>query len=642
MKYILLLILFFLFLQKTYADYSYPIKEMSKVQCRFNDFSSLSSDCKMTLPILKTSEYSKYKNDYSLYRRVYTVLWWSSYTYWWDLWFWWHSWLDIATSKWTPVFPMTNWKVIVASFLAWRWNTVKVEHTINGKKIYSNYSHLSKINVSVWDNVDTNTILWEVWSTWNSHWNHLHFQIDLTDSKWPWYRKNCSVKDYNSIVNWWACFAELNQNTIDPLLFLETSWAVIKQSTIVSVIDKVQTISKEWLISREEILRREIQEFFKNYNISIWLTNFWWNTTLKTLSNFRIKITDKKFNKPFSWSLPWSLNFKFNSSEVDIFPSWILAIDKWFRDFTVIPKRTWKITIWVYVWEIFLKNVSFWVFDDKKSIFPSWWAIFWQSKIVSWDIWKWIFVFNDKSKINLIWIKFAWKYKIISTDKDMFFCIKKVNSMQELIYKYNTNCDFSEFKKEIEFDYNSSINWIFIFNYIKSWESTSAINIENTKNENIISKNISSIKPKWIDKNYIYFDEVNYLLNLWIVSWLKDNYILQDRQLSEYDLKIMLLKRLYYKNDIQKVNDLLSYKADKYKFLTRLQTLDLITKYTVLLDYSWEYIKYRDIKEEQNLSIKNIFKQNTWKDNFWKSYFQPDKTITRWEWMYMIYNLIKK
>jgi hypothetical protein len=78
MKYLksFLFLFFMLFLSlKANADLVYPIQEMSKPECRFQKFSTLGPDCIMELPILKTTDYDKYKNDYNLYRRVYTVLW---------------------------------------------------------------------------------------------------------------------------------------------------------------------------------------------------------------------------------------------------------------------------------------------------------------------------------------------------------------------------------------------------------------------------------------------------------------------------------------------------------------------------------------------------------------------------------------
>jgi len=41
-------------------DLIYPIKEISKLECRFEDFDTLSSNCKQSLPILKTKDYNKY------------------------------------------------------------------------------------------------------------------------------------------------------------------------------------------------------------------------------------------------------------------------------------------------------------------------------------------------------------------------------------------------------------------------------------------------------------------------------------------------------------------------------------------------------------------------------------------------------
>jgi hypothetical protein len=41
-------------------DLIYPIKQISKLKCRFEDFDKLSSSCKRDLPILKPQDYKKY------------------------------------------------------------------------------------------------------------------------------------------------------------------------------------------------------------------------------------------------------------------------------------------------------------------------------------------------------------------------------------------------------------------------------------------------------------------------------------------------------------------------------------------------------------------------------------------------------
>jgi len=38
----------------------YPLKQISKLECRFNDFKDLKSNCIQSLPILHTKDYKKY------------------------------------------------------------------------------------------------------------------------------------------------------------------------------------------------------------------------------------------------------------------------------------------------------------------------------------------------------------------------------------------------------------------------------------------------------------------------------------------------------------------------------------------------------------------------------------------------------
>ena len=66
----------------------YPLKKISALECRFEDFDTLSGNCIQDLPILKTKDYNKYASQnggYNEYTRLYTVLWGSSYKYGWDV-----------------------------------------------------------------------------------------------------------------------------------------------------------------------------------------------------------------------------------------------------------------------------------------------------------------------------------------------------------------------------------------------------------------------------------------------------------------------------------------------------------------------------------------------------------------------------
>ncbi len=642
--------LYFALINNTFAWFVYPIQTMSKVECRFQNYSTLWSDCKMQLPILKTSDYSKYKNDYSLYRRVYTVLWWSSYTYGWDVWNGWHSWVDIATAKWTPVYAMNDWKVLVAWVLSWRWNSIKIEHTVNWKKIYSTYNHLSAINVSVWQSVKASDVIWEVWSTWNSTWNHLHFQIDVTNwFSWPRYRTKCSEKNYNTIINSNVCFSELNTNTVDPLLFLETSGAIIKSTWVVEK-PKTETISKTWLISNEEIQKREIDDFLKNYKVELKSPWIWWNIIFWQKSTLKIQVTERKTWKLFNWSFPGEMTFKSNG--LNIFPTWVLAIDNGYREISVTPKSTWRQSIDIYIWTVKIQTLNLWVFDISKTILVRFASVLVDKMNVIWQIKKSIIVFQDNNSLNLVWVKYDWKYRISSTNNNVKFCIKKVDNLANLSYIYNKNCDETSFVDSQEFSYNDTVMWILLYEYkvIKDWVNT--IIVDKVWASNITKTQVSWNLPLWIDKKYSYYNELIEVAELWILPWVNNGYYLQDRSLSQSDaVDLIYWSLVVLKSRCKDTACMVAYDKmfpkvaqitkDKYKNITRKEFVELINQNIVLKDYSGDAIKFRDIDANLQVIVSKIMKNNTWRDKFWETrYFQPTKELTRWEWAYLIYNVL--
>lgn len=216
----------------------FPLKQISKLECRFEEFDTLSSSCKQALPKLSPDDYNKYatKNGgYNDFTRIYTVLWGASYKYGWDVWNGWHQGTDIATAKGTPVYTIADGKVIEAwSDIAWG-KYVSIEHTLDGKTFISNYAHLSEINVNKGQTVGVSDKIGEVWSTGNSTWNHLHFQIDLPSTSHPYYYDwNACPYSYYEITEKWVCFDELDKHTFDPLVFLESNWAVLEKVKITS------------------------------------------------------------------------------------------------------------------------------------------------------------------------------------------------------------------------------------------------------------------------------------------------------------------------------------------------------------------------------------------------------------------------
>ena len=63
---------------------SYPLKEISKNECRKQHWSTLSAECKQQLPIIENANYSAYK-DNPTYRLAYSVLRGGTYNDGWDM-----------------------------------------------------------------------------------------------------------------------------------------------------------------------------------------------------------------------------------------------------------------------------------------------------------------------------------------------------------------------------------------------------------------------------------------------------------------------------------------------------------------------------------------------------------------------------
>lgn len=310
------------------TDIVFPLKEISKLECRFEDFSKLSPNCKMKVLKLKSKDYTKYIKTnwwYNDYTRLYTVLWWSSYKYGWDVWYWWHIWTDIATAKWTPVYAIADWEIKIAKSMLWLWNTVSINHTIRWKFISSNYWHLSKILVRKWQKIKAWDKIWEVWSTGNSTWNHLHFQIDLDTTFHPYYywRKECPYSYYD-ITEKWVCFDELQKNTIDPIVFFETDWKILDKikitttkvsikKTINKPITKIKTVTNKntfnysifdrtvyvWYHYNDII---EVQAILKDLWEYKWEITWNYNDLIKTIISYQISnnILNSK-NDLWSW-----------------------------------------------------------------------------------------------------------------------------------------------------------------------------------------------------------------------------------------------------------------------------------------------------------------------------------------------------
>ena len=747
----------------------YPLKEVSKLECRFEKFSDLSSNCKQNLLVLNTRDYKKYSKQnwgYNDYTRYYTVLWGASYKYGWDVWNGWHQWTDIATAEWTPVYSMADWKVVKSKTAIWWWKFVSVEHKIKGKKVVSNYAHLSKIDVNVGEKVKAWEKIWEVWNTWNSTWNHLHFQIDLDVSSPPYYYdyKMCPYSYYD-ITERWVCFDELKKNTVDPLLFLESAWAILNNiqfitttkesdasskneqvedlsifdrlvyfwhsvfdikrvqeifrdlkeynwpvswdykdieqsiisyqvsnniikdknetwawwfgpktrkqvkhdylnflangwrkdsSTETSIVRndiKTEKISRVNLLTREEIEAREINDFLRRYNLEFKFKNVWNNIKIWQTKILKLKITNRKW-KWFKWSMPWNMTFVVDNTKVQVFPNKLYYFTDWKRDIKLTWLKAWNTTLYIKIWKKVIKEFDLKIYGEWSTIHPKSWKIISSKSIVIWEEKTGLILLKDENKSNLINIKYSWNFKL-KTNSWVQVCLKTWN-LKDIRKIYKKKCELSNYKDTIEFSYNDTVWWLLIFDYKVNSRDAKIELVNNYKNQIFSSTKLIVSNPKWLSKNYAYYNEVIDMLEFWIISWLNKWYFLEKRELKESDankwIENTLIKFRENTNDSSlkadidtRLKQLSQEKTSKFKSISRKDLLEKSYKYLVFNIVNSISIDYRDLDQQDDKKANTVFdKNNTWKDKFWKNYFRPDIKVTRWEWAYFLNKVLEK
>lgn len=638
------------------ANIVYPLKKISKLECRFNEYNTLNSDCIEDLPILRPSDYKRYATEngwYNKYTRIYTVLWWASYKYWWDVGYGWHMWVDIATAKWTPVYAMSDWEVVQARYGSAEWNFVAIKHNINWKTIVSNYLHLSEYFVSKGDSVRAWQQIWLVWSTWNSTWNHLHFQIDTLTTYSPiYYSKNTCPYSYYEITEKGYCFDELSRITIDPLLFLNTNWAILnsinsptnkvtiknnkqtnkinnsinttrttdhnssifdknvffdsdfgdirevqsiyktiwyynweiswnyndlvesvikyqldkniisarwepgtwnfwpktraqtkkdylayinnwgkKATTIIpsnnynnnsnentnpwndlvlsndnrvsiwwdSSSYKTEKISRENLMTREELEAKEVNDFLKDYKINLEFENAWWNIMVWWTETLHLSITNRR-NKYFRWTMPWWMTFEVDKWSLSIFPEKLFYFTDWKREIKINWLKEWNTKLNIKVWNVIVKTFNINIFNGSKSITPDAIQIIeqethlWETKTGLWILKQW-----NKALTN---IAFNWEYTIKASEWNLL-CIKSWD-LKDLKFLYKTTCSDSDFRNEVTFSYKDTVWWILIFNY-KALNKNVSFEIKTNQWKKLWTKNIAVLNEK-TQKNYAYLE----------------------------------------------------------------------------------------------------------------------------------------
>lgn len=233
---------------------SYPVKEVSKLECKKDSRETLSADCKQALPRIKWADYSKYINDTN-YTMVYTTLWWAPYSNGWAYGKWSHEWVDIASSKGTPVYSIGDGVITKARAQAGYGNVVVVKHTLPDKKvIHSIYGHLDKITAIEWNKVKEGEMIGTIGNEWFSFGNHLIWDINITPTNtyafWgcPEYGDGTTFSALSNVVDNGLCRDYLTQRTIDPILFVESNSTILWSATLAATTPT--TVSKNAVVKK--------------------------------------------------------------------------------------------------------------------------------------------------------------------------------------------------------------------------------------------------------------------------------------------------------------------------------------------------------------------------------------------------------
>ncbi len=342
---------------------SYPIKEISKAECKKDHRDKLTNDCKTQLPIIKNANYSKYKED-KLMKLTYSILRWASYSNGRDITIWSHDWVDIISAEWTPVYAIEDGEVVKAGSAIWYWNVVILKHKIDNKVIYSTYWHLEKVltkeklAIKEWEQIGT------MWHEWMARGNNLHLTLDTT-TKNTYTFMGClnypKIGDYD-IIEKWLCRDLLYERTVDPIKFLESNWSKspwIESSQIWINKTNIKETSKQTTpnitTTMIKVWSKQKDRFLDNNTISV-VSNFWWGIKKWGSSTLAIQVLGKNGEKN-SNILDKEITITPTKNNITISPRVIRYISDW----QVISFVEWKekgntdliVSYWdIVIWKI--------------------------------------------------------------------------------------------------------------------------------------------------------------------------------------------------------------------------------------------------------------------------------------------------
>ncbi|MDD2515831.1 MAG: M23 family metallopeptidase [Candidatus Gracilibacteria bacterium] len=639
------------------GNFVYPFDKISDPKCRFTDWELLEDSCKIEIPKITGADYGKYKAN-TTYRRIYSILWSGTYNYGWDVGFGSHLGVDIATSKGTPVKSIGDGDVVFAGQSSGRGNSITIKHTLaDGKVIFSNYSHLSSISTKKGVSVKAGDYIGGVGATGNAYGNHLHFQIDTTNQSHPyWYTTCAKGKDIMALVNNGECKDYMNNNTIDPILFLEKGANFNNAEKVIEQIKEEQKkvkVDPNALETRQKIIDDEISEFFKKYNIDIKSGVLGDNFEVGKTYNFRVSVNSN--GGKFSGTLPGTgIDVVYDKKALKIFPEQILLIEKGVRDFSFVGLKSGQYFVEFKIGKKILFTKTLNIYKPGEFLKPT------DIKIISTK--KTSYLGDEFSAFVVFRNKYgSYQYNIPYNGKYVLKLLKGYGKMCNISNSKQRKCiDFSKTVREMEFEYKDTINGILLYNFIPTDFAPVEFAVYEKGTGKTMGKALFLVNinnPKDLDKQYLYYDELISSLKKGIFR-LKDGYTIKDRSLLGKQFKTTIDNYLSYKwlkagddkNAKQKAQYNLSKwrnessAIDDYRKFTRGEASKLI--FTILEKDNYPSNKkyFIDQKGDFENYITTLYEYYSfkWKDSFGERYFQPNKEITIGEFIYLFEKITEK
>lgn len=411
----------------------------------------------------------------------------------------------------------------------------------------------------------------------------------------------------------------------------------------------VEKISREQILTREEIEKLEVENFLEVNTVNADLKSVGGNVNVGRTIQMDLSI-EKRSGKRYKWMIPSPITFEIDEKVATVFPKKILSLQG-IREVKISWVKTGNTKLKVKFGSKVVSSFDIKVVGKWETIEPASAKIYSSATAYLGENKTGLVLFKDNGGKRMINLDYSWEYTLASSS-DSEFCLKTW-SLKDIKKIYKRKCSEDEFQDSLEFSYEDTVGGILIFEY-KTLDDKDSLKVEfNDKKKTLDTKKITAKAPKWVDKNY-YSEEIVSLLKDGVVTGINKWYFLENRSLSQKDANLWIQNTLEEMKEVwvdtktlaQIDANLASLKKERVSsadYLTRKDFLEKAHENLVFGNTSVTPLDYKDLTDQENLQIAYVFDENTsWKDKFGENYYRPNVNIKRSEWAYLLSKFLDK